>query len=185
MKFFCAFFAFAFACQGADATPPAPAFYTVVARDNGDAILHASAKAFPGKKELALVVMGSDTLACCFYFGPKKAGVKSSLKMDEDLPLLSAEQGEETYQLAGHVKGALAAKVADKLAFGLEGMTNVKRRDKRSLEFSFGPGSAPLTLKHCMGTEGINFSLYRKAGDKKPFASYYHALGYPVKSDCR
>ena len=164
---------------------PAPVFYVVQARANGDALLHASVKSFAAKKELPLIVVGADQASCCFYFGARKAGVKSTFKIDDDLPLLSDELGADTYQLAGFLKPELALPVSQKLAFGIDGMSAAKRTDKKTYAITLAGQSAPLILKHCLGEEGVNFNLYRSSGDKKPFANWYYALGYPVKSDCR
>ena len=194
MKLFCALF-FAFFCQAAPAatasaaaatpTPPAPAFYVIAARDNGDALLHSSVKSINPKAALPLVVLGKDKIDCCFYFGARKAGIKSSIKVDPDLAPYSSEADEETYQLPGFVKPDVAAVAADKLAFGMEGLSAVRHTGKGSYELTVAGSSSPVTMKHCTGSEGMNFKLYRNARDKKPYASYYYAFGYDVKSDCR
>jgi hypothetical protein len=73
----------------------------------------------------------------------------------------------------------------DKLAFGIEGMSAVTARGKRTYEVAMPKNGSPVIMRHCLGVEGVNFRLYHSMADKKPYASYYFALGYDTKPDCR
>jgi hypothetical protein len=43
----------------------------------------------------------------------------------------------------------------------------------------------PVIVPHCLGVEGVNFRLDRSMAGKKPYVSYYFALGYDTKHNCR
>ena len=164
-----------------------PPFYVVDVRHNGDAVLHVSTNNVPPKVELPYIVVDTPVMACCFQLGPKTPGRKA-LKIDEDAPPLTSEEGEETFQFAGHVTGASLTRqrnAADKLAFGIEGMTSMQPKGKRTYEVVVEQYAKPVIVRHCLGVEGVNFRLYHSLADKKPFATYYFALGYDVKADCR
>jgi hypothetical protein len=183
MKLFCAFF-FAFFCQASQAGTT-PAFYVVDVRQSDDAVLHASSKTLAPKSELSYILLDTPQPACCFHFGARKPGAKSPIKIDEDAPPLTVEDGEETFQLPGYVKRSSATAGKTALAFGFEGMTGAKLKAKRSYEVSVAGMAAPVIVRHCLGSEGVSFKLYHAATDKKPYATYYYALGYDVKPDCR
>lgn len=161
-----------------------PAFYVVDARHTGDAVLHSTRPSPMPRSGLPYIVLDTPVEQCCFRTGPRPGLRKSPLKIDEDAPPLSSEEGEETFQSVGFVTNASAMRGKDVLAFGVEGMSNVIERRKRTYEITTG-GRETVVVRHCLGTEGVNFRLYRSLQDKKPYATYYFALGYPVKSDCR
>ena len=79
----------------------------------------------------------------------------------------------------------LAETPPDKLAFGIEGMTSMQPKGKRTYEVVVEQYAKPVIVRQCLGAEGVNFRLYHSLADKKPFATYYFALGYDVKADCR
>lgn len=169
------------------AAADSPPFYVVDVRHNGDAVLHVSTNNVPPKVELPYIVVDTPVMACCFQLGPKAPGRKA-IKIDEDAAPLTSEEGEETFQFAGHVTRVPLTRqrnAADKLAFGIEGMRSVQLKGKRTYEVLVEHYAQPVIVRHCLGVEGVNFRLYHSLADKKPFATYYFALGYDVKADCR
>lgn len=183
MKLFCVLF-LALLGQVAAAEPQ---FYVLDVRHNGDAVLHASSRSVSPKAALPYVLVDSPAMECCFHTGLKPSQRKSTVKIDEDAPQLTSEEGDETYQHAGYVvrspRGATGA--MDKLAFGLEGMTSVRLKNKKTYEIVFRKGAKPVIVKHCLGVEGVNFRLYHSIADRAPYASYYFALGYDTAPDCQ
>lgn len=173
-------------CQAVSAADGLP-LYVVDIRHNGDAVLHVGTKDVPPKVELPFVVVDMPVMACCFRLGPKAPGRKM-IKIDEDAPPLTSEEGEETFQFAGHVTTPSLATphhAVDSLAFGIEGMTSMQPKGRRTYEIVLAHYAKPVIVRHCLGVEGVNFRLYHALADKKPFATYYLALGYDVKADCR
>ncbi len=169
------------------AAADAPLFYVVDVRHSGDAVLHVSTNSVPPKTELPYVIVDTPVMTCCFRLGAKAPGRKP-IKIDEDAPPLTSEEGEETFQFAGYVTTAPVAAQrgsADKLAFGVEGMTSVLQKGKRTYEIVVPQQPKPVIVRHCLGVEGVNFRLYRTLTDKKPYATFYYSLGYDVKPDCR
>ena len=171
-------------CYGLAYASDAPAFYVVDLRHTGDAILHSSSQSPVPRSGLPFVVLQSAETQCCFRPGLRPGQRKSSLKIDEDAPPLTSEEGDETFQSLGFVTRSLSGGEKDRIAFGLENMSNVTLRGKGSYEVATN-GKGRVFVRHCLGTEGVNFRLYNSAQDKKPYATYYFALGYPVKPDCR
>lgn len=173
----------ALADHGVAAEPP---FYVLDVRHTGDAVLHASGKDISPTVARPYIVVDTPRLECCFKVGPKPGQRKPAVKIDEDAPRLSSEQGEETFQLPGYVNiaptGARGA--VDTLAFGLVGMRSVSARGKRIYEVMMANSAKSVVVKHCLGAEGVNFRLYHRAGDPKPYATYYYALGYDTEPDC-
>ncbi|MGI4846288.1 MAG: hypothetical protein ACRYF7_23600 [Janthinobacterium lividum] len=163
-----------------------PLFYVLDVRHTGDAILHASSRSVAPKAPLAYVLVDSPAMECCFHIGLKPGQRKSTAKIDEDAPRLTSEEGDETFQRSGYVvqppRGATGA--MDKLAFGVEDMTSVRVKNKRTYEIVFGKAAKSVIVKHCLGAEGVNFRLYHSIADRAPYASYYFALGYDTAPDC-
>jgi hypothetical protein len=186
MKAFCALcLAFLFPVALAAAAPPR--FYVVDIRHTGDAVLHVGTSSAASKLELPYVVVDTPTMSCCFRAGVKPGARRSSIKIDEDAPPLMSEEGEETFQFPGYVTAAptAAPNGTDRLAFGIEGMTSVTPKGKRTYEIMLPQSAKPVIVRHCLGAEGVNFRLYHAMADKRPFATYYFALDYDIKADCR
>jgi hypothetical protein len=183
MKLLCAVFLALVSC-GAVAEP---LFYVLDVRHTGDAVIHASSKGIEPAVALPYIFVDSPGMKCCFKVGLKPGHRKPLIKVDEDAPRLSSEEGEETFQVPGYVNvlpmGARGA--ADTLAFGLVGMTSVAVKGKRTYEIVVRDGAPPVIVGHCLGAEGVNFRLYHRVGDAKPYATYYYALGYDTEPDCR
>jgi hypothetical protein len=92
---------------------------------------------------------------------------RSPIKIDVDAPPLTSEEGDEIFQIPGYVTLSAAGGAnpsADKLAFGIE--------------VTMPQNGRPVIVRHCLGAEGVNFRLYYSMADKKPYATYYFALGY-------
>lgn len=162
-------------------------FYVIDLRHTGEAVLHTNLEKI-GHTDRPYVVVDIDTMDCCFRFGRAPGRRKPMLKIDEHALPLTSPAGEETYQNLGHITVASAnPKHADDdtLAFGVVGMTAVSMKGKRTYEIKLSNGVKPLVVKQCMGAEGVNFRLFNTLADKKPFATYYYALGYDVTPDCR
>ena len=181
MKQICIFL-FALACQACSQAAD-PAFYVVDIRHSSDALLHTTEEKADQSRKRPLMVLGNSESTCCFVFGAQSAKGTPALKVNNDLPLLSSSRGDETYQYLGAYRPAAADKAADKLGFGFNGMAAAKLVAKRTYEVSFGDSPAVI-VRHCLGTEGVNFKLYHTLTDKKPYISYYFALGYDVTADC-
>lgn len=103
-------------------TPP---FYVVDLRHTGDAMLHASSQWPLPRAGLPYVVLDKPAAQCCFMAGPRPGQRKTPLKIDEDAPPLSSEEGDETFQSIGHLTGAQAGSGDRLLAFGVAGMSAV------------------------------------------------------------
>ena len=163
-----------------------PHFYVLDVRHTGDAVLHSSSQNVSPTAALPYVLVDTPVMNCCFHVGLKPGQRTSSVKIDEDAPPLTSEEGEEIDQVAGYVVAAPRSTRAgvDKLAFGLDGMTSVKAKEKRTYAITFGKGTKPVIVKHCLGAEGVNFRLYRASADRTPYASYYFALGYDTTPNC-
>jgi hypothetical protein len=165
-----------------------PAFYVLDLRHTGDAVLHTGTEKLSPKVELPYMVLDAPKMDCCFRTGRKPGSSKSPIKIDEDAPPLTSEEGDEIYQVPGYVTSAPtsgASPAADKLAFGIEGMAAVTARGKHTYEVAVPQSGRPVIVRHCLGVEGVNFRLYHSMADKKPYATYYFALGYDTAPDCR
>jgi len=161
------------------------AFYAVDIRANRDALIHSAHEKIDRSQKLPFAVLGSGESSCCFVFGAQsRAGGAPALKVNDDEPLLSSSRGDETYQFPGAYRPAVAEKPENKLGFGLEGMSSAKLIGNRTYEVTFADASAPVFVRHCLGSEGVNFKLFHSLSDKKPYVKYYFALGYDVKPDC-
>jgi hypothetical protein len=171
-------------CCGLADAGDTPAFYVVDLRHTGDAVLHSSSRSPVPRPGLPFVVLQSAEATCCFSPGLRPGQRKPPLKIDEDAPPLSSEEGDETFQFSGFVTRPSVVGDKDRIAFGLEGMSGVTLRGKNSYEIATG-GKGKVYVRHCLGSEGVNFRLYHTAKDRNPYATYYFALGYPVKPDCR
>lgn len=171
-------------CYGLANAGDTPAFYVVDLRHTSGAILHSSSQSPVPRLGLPFVVLQSTEAQCCFSLGLRPGQRKSPLKIDEDAPPLSSEEGDETFQSSGFVTRPSIAGDKDRIAFSLEGMSDVTLRGKGSYEITTG-GKGKVFVRHCLGSEGVNFRLYHTAKDRNPYATYYFALGYPVKPDCR
>ena len=183
MKQICVFL-LALACQACSQAAD-PVFYVVDIRQSSDALLHTTEEKTDQSRKRPLTVLGNKESTCCFVFGAQASAKGApALKVNNDLPLLSSSRGDETYQYLGAYRPAAADKAADTLGFGFNGMAAVKLVAKRTYEVSFGDSAAPVIVRHCLGTEGVNFKLYHALTDKKPYVGYYFALGYDVKADC-
>lgn len=163
-----------------------PDFYVVDVRRSQDAILHSVKKVGTAAGAgLPYVMLDAGKQVCCFKAGPKPGERKSPLKIDADAPPLSSEKDEDSYQLIGHVTGTPAQTSGRaKLAFGVEGMTRAIPRGAKTYEVTTAEGGGTVVVRHCLATEGVNFSLYRSLKDKTPYATYYYALGYEIEPDC-
>jgi hypothetical protein len=64
-------------------------------------------------------------------------------------------------------------------------MRSVSAKTKRTYEIAFANGARPVIVKHCLGAEGVNFRLYHASTDRRPYASYYFALGYDTVPNCK
>lgn len=166
------------ACHAAD-----PAFYVVDIRHNGDAMLHATEEKVDPSAKRIVTVLGGPGSTCCFLFGAQSKG-QAKLKVDNDDPLLSSSRGDEAYQYLGAYKPETPDQPADRLAFGFKDMRAARLVGKRTYEVTFADAAKPVIVRHCLGTEGVNFLLYHSAKDAKPYVSYYFALGYDVTPDC-
>jgi len=163
-----------------------PLFYVLDVRHTGNAVLHASGKNVSPRVARPYIVVDAPGMACCFKVGPKPGQRKPAVTIDEDATRLSSETGEEIFQFAGYVNvpPAGANGAVDALAFGLVGMSSVSAKGERTYEIMVGGSAKPVVLRHCLGAEGVNFRLYRHAGDIKPYATYYYSLGYDIEPDC-
>jgi hypothetical protein len=164
-----------------------PLFYVLDLRHTGDAVIHASGKNISPTVALPYIVVDAPGMGCCFKVGRKPGQRRPPIKIDEDAPRLSSEDGEETFQVPGYVNAAPtgARSAVDTLAFGLMGMTSVSAMGKRTYEIMVRDSTQPVVVRHCLGAEGVNFWLYHRVGDAKPYARYYYALGYDTEPDCR
>lgn len=183
MKLLCAVFLALVSC-GALAEP---LFYVLDLRHTGDAVIHASDKSISPTVALPYIVVDSPGMACCVKVGRKPGQRKPPIRIDEDAPRLSSEDGEETFQVPGYVNvvPAGARGSVDTLAFGLVGMTSVSAKGKRTYEIMMRGSAKPVVVGHCLGAEGVNFRLYHRVGDARPYATYYYALGYDIEPDCQ
>jgi hypothetical protein len=185
MKFIHIFFGLL--CCGLARAADTPKFYVLDVRQSGAAVLHASSGHIPNAdQQYALAHTG--TVGCCFRFGTKPGTRKPSIKIDEDAPLLTSSTGEETHQYPGYLterSGAGMRAGSDTLAFGVVGMTSVTAKEKNTYEVAFAGGIRPLFVRKCLAAEGVNFRLYHSLAEKKPFVTYYFALGYDTTPDCR
>jgi hypothetical protein len=185
MKFIHIFFVLL--CCGIAHAADTPRFYVLDVRHTGEAVLHANSGHIP-KTDQQYALADTGTVNCCFRFGTKPGLRKPSIRLDENAPPLTSSIGEDTYQFPGYVTaqpgtGKLAA--SDTLAFGVVGMASITSKGKDTYEVAFSDGSKPLFVRKCLGAEGVNFRLYQGLADKKPFVTYYFALGYDTKPDCR
>jgi hypothetical protein len=182
MKLLCVLF---LALAGHEAAAE-PLFYVLDVRHTGDAVLHASGKNVSPTVARPYIVVDAPRVECCFKVGLKPGQRKPAVKIDEDAPPLSSEKGEETFQFSGYVDvvptGARGA--VDTLAFGFVGMSSVSPKGKRTYEVMMGDRAKPVVVSHCLGAEGVNFRLYHRVGDTKPYATYYYSLGYDIEPDC-
>lgn len=172
----------------ASSAASAPAFYVLDLRHTGDAVLHTSIAKLPPKVELPYVVLETPKMDCCFRTGRKPGSSMSPIRIDEDAPPFMSVDGDEIFQVPGYVTPSRIASAnvgTDRLAFGIDGMTSVTVRGKQTYEVATAQGGGPVIVRHCLGAEGVNFRLYHSMADKKPYASYYFALGYDTKPDCR
>jgi hypothetical protein len=166
----------------------APAFYVLDLRHTGDAVLHTGTEKVSPKVELSYVVLDTPKMDCCFRTGRKPGSTKSPIKIDADAPPLTSEDGDEIFQIPGYVTPSPTGSAnpsTDRLAFGIEGMASVSAKGKQTYEVAMPQHGRPVIVRHCLGVEGVNFRLYRSMADKKPYATYYFALGYDTKPDCR
>lgn len=163
-----------------------PQFYVLDVRHTGDAVLHSSSQSVSAKAGLPYVLVDTPAVNCCFHVGVKPGQRTSSVRINEDAPPLTSEDGDEIYQVAGYVADAPRSSrpAADNLAFGLRGMTLVRVKEKQTYEVGFAKGTKPVIVKHCLGAEGVNFRLYHASTDRAPYASYYFALGYDTAPNC-
>lgn len=163
-----------------------PHFYVLDVRQTGDAVLHSSSQSVSLKASLPYVLVETSAMTCCFHVGLRPGQRMSSVKIDEDASPLTSEEGDEINQVAGYVVAAPRSARAgvDKLAFGLDGMTSAKAKEKRTYEIAFGKDTKPVIVKHCLGAEGVNFRIYHASSDRTPYASYYFALGYDTTPNC-
>jgi hypothetical protein len=164
-----------------------PLFYVLDLRHTGDAVLHVSSQGMSPKAALPYVVVDTSAMKCCFHTGPKPGERRSTISINEDTPPLSSEDGAETVQFGGYVTVVPRDKrgIVDALAFGLAGMTSVTAKGERTYEVVVRGHAKPVIVRHCLGAEGVNFRLYKRAADRKPYATFYYALGYDTEPDCR
>jgi hypothetical protein len=164
-----------------------PEFYVLDVRHTGEAVLHANVDHIP-KTDQQYALADVATINCCFRFGTKPGMRKPTIKIDEAAPPLTSSIGEETYQFPGYLTaqpGAVKRAASDTLAFGVVGMTSMTTRGKDTYEVAFSDGTKPVFVRKCLGAEGVNFRLYHGLTEKKPFVTYYFALGYDTTPDCR
>lgn len=155
-----------------------PEFYLVDISSDKPAVLYTTARKVDRAEKRAFVVLGSGRQTCCFVSGPN-----ARPKSDELLPTLVSPEGDETYRFPGAYRAMGTPGKIDDLAFGIGGMTGAKKVGKDAYELNFAQGPAVI-VRHCNGMEGINLELYRSLRDRKPFATYYYALGYDIEPDC-
>lgn len=162
-----------------------PVFYAVDIRANNAALLHGTQEKVDQTQQLPLAVLGNRESTCCFVFGEhSKVKGPAALKVNNEEPLLSSSRGDETYQFLGGYHPATPEKAGNKLGFGFQGMSGARLIGNRTYEVKFADPTETVFVRHCLGSEGVNFKLYRAQNDKKPFISYYFALGHEVKPDC-
>lgn len=159
-------------------------FYVVDIRHSNEALLHMTQEKVEEARTLPLTLLGSSQAGCCFVFGAAKSTTKDTLKVNNDAPLLSSSNGDETYQFLGAYRPAVVAPTVDQLAFGFIGMSSAKLIGQRTYEVALENDPSPIFLRHCLGQEGVNFLLFHSLQDKKPYVRYYFALGYSVKPNC-
>ncbi|MFC5510181.1 hypothetical protein ACFPOU_03440 [Massilia jejuensis] len=164
-----------------------PLFYLLVLRHTGDAVLHANSQRVLQEAALPYVVVDTTAMQCCFHIGPKPDTRKLPVRFNEDTRLSVSEEGAATFQFAGHMSRAPAdvGGAVDALALGLVGMTSVAAKGERTYEIAVRGSAGPVIVRHCLGAEGLNFRLYRHAGDRQPYATYYYALGHDTEPDCQ
>jgi hypothetical protein len=164
-----------------------PMFYVLDVRHTGEAVLHANNDKIP-KTDQPYILVDTNKINCCFRFGIKPGTGKSTIKIDEDAPPLTSSKGEEIYQLPGYITAtSTGAKKSgeDTLAFGLPGMRAVSVKAKGTYEVTVEGQEKPVIIRQCLGAEGVNFRLYHTLTEKKPYVTYYFALGYDTKADCK
>ncbi|MBB3222140.1 hypothetical protein [Pseudoduganella umbonata] len=157
-----------------------PEFYVLNLTPDSPALLHTTAKKLVPAAKLPFVVLGNDRQECCFV---PRAQPKDGQRSGAPSSTLASSQGEETYQFAGAYRPLGKPREIDDFAFGIEGMTTAKKIGKDVYEVGL-TGASPLIVRHCSGTEGINFRVYRALRDKEPVVSYYYYLGYDIEPDC-
>ena len=180
-QFFTVLLAFVAHAYGLAAEAP---FYVVDIRHSNEALLHMTQEKVDETRTLPLTLLGSAQAGCCFVFGAAKPAGKDTLKVNNDAPLLSSSNGDETYQFLGAYRPAAVAPAIDQLAFGFVGMRSAKLIGQRTYEVALEHDPEPVFVRHCLGQEGVNFLLFHSLHDKKPYVRYYFALGYPVKPNC-
>jgi hypothetical protein len=156
-------------------------------RQDNQALLHLTQEKTEQKKPLLFVPLESSKAICCFVLGlPKSAPAK--VKVNNEEPLLTSDGDEDTFQFVGIYKQEDVASVppiaANRLGFGLMGMLSAKAIGKRTYEVAMAEKPGTVIVRHCLGSEGVNFKLFHSLNEKKPFASYYFSLGYDVKPNC-
>jgi hypothetical protein len=173
-------------CCGLAHAADTPAFFVLDVRHTGEAVLHANTDHIP-KADQQYALADAGKINCCFRFGTKPGMRKPTIKIDEDAPPLTSSIGEETYQFPGYLTtqpGAGKQAASDTLAFGVVGMTSITTRGKNTYEVAFSDGAKPVFVRKCLGAEGVNFRLYHGLTEKRPFVTYYFALGYDTTPDC-
>lgn len=164
-----------------------PKFYVLDIHHTGEAVLHTNTEQIP-KTDQRYVLADTAKIDCCFRFGTKPGMGKPTIKIDDDAPPLTSSKGEEIYQFPGYLTAKPASRKrgdGDTLAFGVIGMADVAAKGKNTYEVTFSDDRKPVYVRQCLGVEGVNFRIYHTLDDKKPYVTYYFALGYDTKPDCR
>ena len=172
---------------GTSSAADLPEFYVLDMRHSGEAMLHTNADQIP-RTDQRYVLADTATIGCCFRFGTKPGMNKPTIRIDDDAPPLTSSKGEETYHFPGYLTAKAGSETygdRDALAFGIIGMTGVAAKGKSTYEVTFSDNRKPVYVRQCLGAEGVNFRVYHGLADKKPYVTYYFALGYDTKPDCR
>lgn len=155
-------------------------------RNDNNAMIHSTDEKIARVQKLPLTVLESKQSTCCFVFGAQaKYKDLPALKVDNEQPLLSSSRDEETYQFLGAYRPAVAEKADNRLAFGMVGMRGARLVGNDTYEVMFAnTATPPVFVRHCLGSEGVNFMLYHALNDKKPYIRYYYYFGYEIEANC-
>ncbi|MDN4055984.1 hypothetical protein QPK32_23220 [Massilia sp. YIM B02763] len=195
--------ALALSCQAAYSAEPSaepaakpvaqpPAFYVVDMRQEGSPTLHSTVGGVAAGAEMPYVLTQPKAkIDCCFHVGAKPGARVAKPKAGSMSEVLygDPDKDEKILAYSGYLagKGAANAQAGAQpgdIAFGLTGMTAVRKRGRDTWEITLAQGAKPVFVRQCLGIEGIHMRLYRALRDRKPYADYYVPLGYDTEATC-
>ncbi|MFK3739582.1 hypothetical protein [Massilia sp. TN1-12] len=165
-----------------------PAFYVVDLRQEGSPALHSTVRGVAAGTELPYVLTEPKAkIDCCFHVGPKPGARPAKPRAGSASEVLygDPDKDEKIQAYPGYLAGKAAMGAQPgAIAFGLTGMTAVRKRGRDTWEITLGQGARPVVVRQCLGIEGIHMRLYRTPRDRKPYADYYVPLGYDTEATC-